>query len=178
MYNNSLEGSIPPSLERCSHLQDVCLCHNKLNGTIPEQLLGPQSLPLVLLNVSHNSLTGSLPPDVGNLKLLVALDVSYNKFSKEILAQLGDCLALETLYMQGNYFKGTIPDLSKLKGIQYVDLSNNNLLGQIPRYTINFHKQNLNLSFNNLEGDVPVEGVFRNASAVEVKGSIGLCGGI
>ena len=178
MYNNSLEGSIPPSLERCSHLQDVCLCHNKLNGTIPEQLLGPQFLPLVLLNVSHNSLTGSLPPDVGNLKLLVALDVSYNKFSKEILAQLGDCLALETLYMQGNYFKGTIPDLSKLKGIQYFDLSNNNLLGQIPRYTINFHKQNLNLSFNNLEGDVPVEGVFRNASAVEVKGSIGLCGGI
>nr|XP_023906823.1 probable LRR receptor-like serine/threonine-protein kinase At3g47570 [Quercus suber] len=38
--------------------------------------------------------------------------------------------------------------------------------------------QTLNLSFNNLEGDVPVEGVFRNVSAGEVKGNTGLCGGI
>ncbi|XP_065623648.1 putative receptor-like protein kinase At3g47110 isoform X2 [Quercus suber] len=176
LYNNSLEGSIPTSLGRCSHLQEVYLFRNKLNGTIPEQLFG---LPLVQINVSHNSLTGFLPPDFGNLKLLVALDVSYNKFSKEIPAQLGECLALETLYMQGNSFEGTIPDLSKLKGIQYLDLSHNNLSGQITSYMANFPVlQTLNLSFNNLEGDVPVEGVFRNASAFEVKGNTGLCGGI
>ena len=81
--------------------------------------------------------------------------------------------------MQGNSFEVTIPDLSKLKGIQYLELSHNHLSGQIPSYTVNFPVlQILNLSFNNLEGDVPVEGVFRNASAVEVKGNIGLCGGI
>ena len=97
--------------------------------------------------MSHNSLTDSLPPDSRNLKLLVALDVSYNKFSKEIPAQLGDCLALETLYMQGNSFEGTIPDLRKLKGIQYLDLSHNNLSGQITSYMANFPVlQTLNLS--------------------------------
>ncbi|XP_075643721.1 uncharacterized protein LOC142614959 [Castanea sativa] len=176
LFNNSLEGSIPTSIGRCSHLQGVDLDHNKLNGTIPEQLFG---LPLVQIDVSHNSLTDFLLPDFGNLKLLVDLDVSYNKFSKEIPAHLGDYLALETLYMQGNSFEGTIPDLSKLKGIQYLDLSNNNLSGQITSYMANFPVlQTLNLSFNNLEGDVPVEGVFRNASAVEVKGNTGLCGGI
>ncbi|KAM4072129.1 hypothetical protein ACB094_11G113800 [Castanea mollissima] len=176
LFNNSLEGSIPTSLGRCSHLQGVSLHHNKLNGTIPKQLFG---LPLVQIDVSHNSLTSFLPPDFGNLKLLVGLDVSYNKFSKEIPTQLGYCLALETLCMQGNSFEGTIPNLSKLKGIQYLDLSNNNLSGQITSYMANFPVlQTLNLSFNNLEGDVPVEGVFRNASAVEVKGNTGLCGGI
>ncbi|KAK4592873.1 hypothetical protein RGQ29_017146 [Quercus rubra] len=176
LFNNGLEGSVPTSLGRCSHLQGVYLSQNKLNGTIPKQLFG---LPLVQIDVSHNSLTGFLSPDFGNLKLLVLLDVSYNKFSKEIPAQLGDCLALETLYMQGNSFEGTIPDLSKLKGIQYLDLSHNNLSGQITSYMANFPVlQTLNLSFNNLEGDVPVEGVFRNASAVEVKGNTGLCGGI
>ncbi|XP_050282273.1 putative receptor-like protein kinase At3g47110 [Quercus robur] len=174
--NNNLEGSIPTSLGRCSHLQEVYLAHNKLNSTIPEQLFG---LPLVKFDVSHNSLTGFLPPDFGNLKFLVLLDVSYNKFSKEIPAQLGECLALVTLYMQGNSFEGTIPVLSKLKGIQYLDLSHNNLSGQITIYMANFPVlQTLNLSFNNLEGDVPVEGVFRNASAVEVEGNTGLCGGI
>nr|XP_023896791.1 putative receptor-like protein kinase At3g47110 [Quercus suber] len=176
LFNNSLEGSIPTSLGRCSHLQEAYLSHNKLSGTIPEQLFG---LPLVQIYVSHNSLTVFLPPDFGNLKLLVLLDVSYNKFSKEIPAQLGDCLALVTLYMQGNSFEGTIPNLSKLKGIQYLDLSHNNLSGQIPSYMVYFPVlQTLNLSFNNLEGDVAVEGVFRNASAVEVKGNTGLCGGI
>ncbi|KAM3733180.1 hypothetical protein ACB098_11G115700 [Castanea mollissima] len=176
LYNNSLEGNIPTSLGRCSHLQEIYLHHNKLNGIIPEQLFG---LPLVQIDGSHNSLIGFLPPDFGNLKLLVDLDVSYNKFSKEIPAQLGDCLALETLYMQGNSFEGTIPDLSKLKGIQYLDLSHNNLSGQITSYMANFPVlQTLNLSFNNLEKDVPVEGVFRNASAVEVKGNTSLCGGI
>jgi LRR receptor-like serine/threonine-protein kinase EFR len=178
LYNNSLEGSIPTSLGRCSYLQDVRLCHNKLNGTIPKQLLGLPALSVVL-NVSHNSLTGPLPPEVGNLKSLVALDLSYNKFSKEIPGQLKDCLALEVLYMQGNFFEGTIPDLSGLKGIQYLDLSHNNLTGTIPSYMVSFSSlQNLNLSFNNLEGEVPEQGVFRNATAIEVYGNRGLCGGI
>jgi LRR receptor-like serine/threonine-protein kinase EFR len=179
LYNNSLEGSIPSSLGNCRYLLDVHLCHNKLNGTIPKELIGIPSLARVL-NVSHNSLTGPLPAEVGNLNLLQALDVSYNKFSKEIPAELGwGCLALETLYMQGNSFEGTIPDLSKLEGIQYLDLSHNNLSGQIPSYMVNFPVLNiLNLSFNNLEGEVPTEGVFRNASAVEVEGNSALCGGI
>ena len=81
--------------------------------------------------------------------------------------------------MQGNSFEGTILDLSKLKGFQYLDLSHNNLSGQIPSYIVNFPVLKfLNLSFNNLEGEVPIERVFRNASAVEVKGNSALCGGI
>ena len=81
--------------------------------------------------------------------------------------------------MQVKFFEGTIPDLRKLKGIQYLDLSHNILSGQIPSYMVNFPMlQNLNLSFNNLEGKVPVEGVFRNASAVEVYSNSALCWGI
>jgi LRR receptor-like serine/threonine-protein kinase EFR len=116
LYNNSLEGSIPSSLGNCSYLLDVRLCPNKLNGTIHLELISIPSLSKVL-NVSHNSLMGPLPAVVGNLNLLQALDVLYNKFSKESTTQLGGCLALETLYMQRNSFEGTIPNLSKLKGI-------------------------------------------------------------
>lgn len=38
--------------------------------------------------------------------------------------------------------------------------------------------KNLNLSINNLEGKVPMQGVFRNAAAIEVYGNSGFCGGI
>ncbi|GFY92976.1 leucine-rich repeat protein kinase family protein [Actinidia rufa] len=56
--------------------------------------------------MSHNSLTGMLPPEVGNLKVLVILDVSYNKLSGEIPSTLGRCFSLGYLYRQENFFNG------------------------------------------------------------------------
>ncbi|XP_050262110.1 polygalacturonase inhibitor 2-like [Quercus robur] len=67
----------------------------------------------LIQSINSGAVGGSLPSEVGNLKLLVALDVSYNKLSNKIPNQLGDCLSLETLYMRGNFFEGTIPDLRK-----------------------------------------------------------------
>lgn len=36
--------------------------------------------------------------------------------------------------------------------------------------------QYLNISFNKLNGEAPKEGVFRNASAISIKGNNDLCG--
>ncbi|CAL5426845.1 unnamed protein product [Camellia sinensis] len=177
MQNNSLEGSIPSSFGNCKYLQYLDLSHNKFSGTIPIQLVGISAFSRGL-NLSHNSLTGSLPVEVENMRILTVLDVSYNKLSGEIPSELGSCLALEQLYMQSNFFRGTIPHLSNLRSLRYLDISNNSLDGQIPSYLVNISSLlNLNLSYNNLEGEVPVGGVFKNASAVEVYGNKNLCGG-
>ncbi|KAK3429020.1 hypothetical protein EUGRSUZ_E00436 [Eucalyptus grandis] len=179
LYNNSLEGSIPLSLGDCKSLQDLVLYHNKFTGTIPSHMIRPSSL-IIFLDVSHNSLSGPLPPDVGNLKNLISLDVSYNQISGEIPTTLGNCLGFEELYMQSNHFRGPIPQFKGLKGIRFLDLSNNNLTGQIPEFLVNLSSslQFLNLSFNNLEGEVPVRGIFGNTSAFEVDGNREICGGI
>ncbi|KAL7173199.1 hypothetical protein ACSBR2_032633 [Camellia fascicularis] len=129
--------------------------------------------------MSHNSFTRSLPSEIADFRNLVMLDVSHNILSGDIPGSLGKCLALEQLYLQSNSFQGTIPDLGELMGIQYFDLSSNNLSGQIPMYMVNFSSlQNLNISWNNLEGEVQVQGVFKNASAIEFFGNSKLCGGI
>ncbi|KAK3429021.1 hypothetical protein EUGRSUZ_E00437, partial [Eucalyptus grandis] len=177
--NNSLEGSIPLSLGDCKSLQFLYLFHNKFTGTIPSHMIRPSSL-IILLDVSHNSLSGALPADVGNLKNLISLNVSYNQISGEIPTTLGNCLGLEELYMQSNHFRGPIPQFKGLKGIRFLDLSNNNLSGQIPEFLVNLLSslQFLNLSFNNLEGEVPVRGIFGNTSAFEVDGNREICGGI
>ncbi|XP_028098542.1 putative receptor-like protein kinase At3g47110 [Camellia sinensis] len=163
LNNNSLQGNIP---------------ENKLNDTIPELLMNLLSLS-VGLDILYNSLTGTLLVEVGNLKELLILDVSYNKLSGEIPSALGRCLALVQLYMQQNLFHGIIPSISQLTGLQYLDLSSNKFSGQIPQYMVNLSfLLNLNLSNNNLEGEVPTQGVFSNASAVEIYNNIKLCGGI
>lgn len=113
MHNKGLEGSIPLSLGKCSYLQDVRLFLNKLNGTIPKEFLCLPALSRVL-SVSHNSLTRSLPAEVGNLKTLVYLDVSFNKFSNEIPGELGDW---KHFMCKGTSLKEPIPDLRKLRGI-------------------------------------------------------------
>ena len=60
------------------------------------QLIGT-SLPLLNVNLSHNSFTGKLPFEVGNLKNINQMDISNNNLSGEIPTSIGNCLTLEYL---------------------------------------------------------------------------------
>ncbi|XP_043705123.1 putative receptor-like protein kinase At3g47110 [Telopea speciosissima] len=179
LHNNSLQGSIPVSLVNCQSLQILYLCHNKLNGTIPKEIIGLPSISIAF-NLSHNSLSGPLPFEIGQLQNVGAMDISYNNLSGEIPPTLADCMSLELLHMQGNFFQGTIPpSFSSLKTLQDLDMSSNNLSGPIPSFLDQFPSLlKLNLSFNNFEGTVPITGVFGNATALSITGNSNLCGGI
>ncbi|CAK9173573.1 unnamed protein product [Ilex paraguariensis] len=173
-----LEGNIPPSLGNCQHLTWLTLSQNNFSGNIPKQLFGIATLSVMLL-LGQNRLSGSLPLEVDNLKNLVELDVSENELSGEIPSSLGSCTNLERLCLEGKFFQGSIPNsLQSLRGLQEFDLSSNNLSGPIPIYLEKFSLQYLNLSFNDLEGQVPMEGIFSNASEISVVGNHRLCGGI
>ncbi|KAL7202454.1 hypothetical protein ACSBR1_034012 [Camellia fascicularis] len=135
---------------------------------------------LLLLNVSQNYLTGSLPVEFGNLKNLEGLDVSKNTLSGNIPSTLGSCVQLTILNMEGNMFWGIIPSsLNSLRSLEELDLSRNNLSGTIPDYLESFvFLKKLNLSFNDFEGAVPEKGVFKDPTIVSVKGNNNLCEGI
>ncbi|KAJ0558169.1 putative protein kinase RLK-Pelle-LRR-XII-1 family [Helianthus annuus] len=178
MFSNMFEGEIPSSLGNCRHLLELLLNDNKLTGKIPPRILQLSSLSITL-NLSQNNLFGSLPTEVGDLKMLTALDLSYNNLSGNIPSSLGSCGSLSSLSLKGNLFQGMIPpSLSSLKGLIELDISDNNLSGQIPRFLERFLLEYLNLSYNDLEGEVPQLGVFANASAFSILGNNRLCGGI
>ncbi|CAL9132885.1 unnamed protein product [Musa textilis] len=176
--SNELHGPIPPTLAHCP-LNTLDLSFNKLSGTLPKEILSISTLT-VFLNVSSNSLTGSLPPQVGNLKNVRALDVSKNKLSGQIPGSIGECEVLQYLHMEENLFDGPLPpSFSGLKGLQELDISRNNLSGSIPRFLGRFpFLRLLNISFNNFEGEVPRDGIFRNARAFSFAGNNKLCGGV
>ncbi|KAK4579479.1 hypothetical protein RGQ29_029232 [Quercus rubra] len=165
LNNNTLEGEIPSSLSNCSNLRLIDLIVNNLKGKIPAEL--GSLMKLEELQLSRNNLTG------GQLKGLLWFVVAVNKLS-------GNCLILEYLSLQGNSFEGSLPSsIASLKGLQNLDVSQNNLSGSIPKgiEKLLFLKY-LNISFNNFEGEVPIEGVFKNTSAISLIGNTKLCGGI
>ncbi|OVA02667.1 Protein kinase domain [Macleaya cordata] len=106
--------------------------------------------------MNGNKLTGQIPSSIGNLSLLNRLYLGGNDLSGTVPYSLGAAITA-TFKKQSS------------RGIQEIDLSSNNLSGQIPRYleTVPFLEK-LNLSFNNLEDEVPEEGIFRNASAISI----------
>jgi len=179
LHQNMFEGSIPRSIGNCQHLQYLNLAQNKLRGIIPLEIFDIFSLSN-LLNLSHNSLSGSLPREVGMLKNIGMLDVSENHLSGDIPGTIGECITLEYLHLQGNSFNGTIPSsMASLKGLRNLDLSRNQLYGSIPSAMQNISGlEYLNVSFNKLEGEVPTNGVFGNESHVVIIGNNKLCGGV
>ncbi|KAF8028315.1 hypothetical protein BT93_E1047 [Corymbia citriodora subsp. variegata] len=175
LSGNQFRGHIPSHLDECQSLTMLDLSNNNLNG-----LVFPTVKTLLYINLSHNHMSGALPTEVGQMDHLDTLDISGNMFGDEIPSTLGDCNALVVLIMKDNHFQGSIPQsISSLRSIEKLDLSNNNLSGEIPKFLETFHfLEILNLSCNNFEGMLPIEGVFKNASAIFIAGNIKLCGGI
>ncbi|KAK4401286.1 putative receptor-like protein kinase [Sesamum angolense] len=197
LWSNQLTGSIPNSIGKLQKLKILSLPQNILSGKIPssfgnltmltEMYLQANYLQEVFtlsslsefLDISSNSLVGSLPSDVSGLQHLVLLNLSNNKLSGAIPDSFGSLISLRELYLANNSFHGNIsPSLSSLKSLEVLNLSQNDFTGEIPDFleTLPFLR-NLNLSFNDFEGEVPVEGVFRNGSQVSVNGNPRLCGG-
>ncbi|CAL5435689.1 unnamed protein product [Camellia sinensis] len=178
LAENNIHGSIPPSLGNCHSLLGLELHKNNFNGSIPPEIMSLSSISIYLM-LDHNALTGSLPSEVGSLKNLGYMDVSHNRLSGPIPNTLSNCLSLEWLQLEANSFEGEIPQsLSMLRGLRVLDLSRNNLSGQIPSYLGELQLDMLNLSFNMLHGQVPIQGVFRNSTAISIVGNNDLCGGI
>ncbi|XP_017984238.1 PREDICTED: probable LRR receptor-like serine/threonine-protein kinase At3g47570 [Theobroma cacao] len=165
MNGNRLSRNIPHSIGNMTELFELRLDGNNLEGTIPSTLWN--CVHLQVLNLSQNNLKGTIPKEVIGLS-------SLSKSHTWQLPKLG------ASFYEGNLFEGTIPgSLSSLKGLQDLDLSRNNLSGQILEFLQGFiFLQYLNLSFNNFEGEVPRQGVFTNISSSSLLGNSKPCGGI
>ncbi|XP_048319672.2 probable LRR receptor-like serine/threonine-protein kinase At3g47570 [Ziziphus jujuba] len=179
LEQNMFEGSIPQTIGNCTSLNILNLSKNSISGTIPREVIGLSSLS-IFLSLSNNFLTGTVPSEVGRLKNLGELDLSENKLSGELPSNLGECVSLERLHLEGNEFDGTIPQaLESLRGLEEMDLSRNNLSGLIPKFLGELLSLKvLNLSYNNFDGELPGKGIFSNAAGVSVIGNDKLCGGI
>ncbi|XP_074335524.1 receptor-like protein 7 [Apium graveolens] len=86
----------------------IDLSKNNFEGKISEYT--GNLLSLRFLNLSHNHLTGHIPPSIANLTVLESLDLSSNQLEGEIPGQLTGLYSLALLNLSYNKLRGHIPE--------------------------------------------------------------------
>jgi len=84
------------------------------------------------LNLSCNQLTGSIPPEIGNLTNLKYLYLDDNELTGSIPSEIGNLTNLTGFYLQDNQLSGIIPDEICNQGDSSPGLSNNQLCPPYP----------------------------------------------
>ncbi|XP_062081130.1 receptor-like protein 7 [Humulus lupulus] len=179
MSHNALSGAVPSSLFTMPSLSEVQLDDNQFAG--PLTIHSVTSFNLTLLSLSQNRLSGPIPKSLSKLESLTSLSLDSNNFSGIVELDMFSKLSnLRELFISDNSFVVTYTDsnftLPKLFSLglascsmrtkfpnflrsqdelQYLDLSNNKIEGEIPNWFINMgveYFNHLNLSHNNLTG--------------------------
>ena len=86
------------------------------------------------ISLIRNNISGTIPPEVGDLKTLKGLNLSYNDLSGDIPNELGNLEELTSLNLFSNKLTGTVPpELGNLRSLTFFSLAVNDLGGVIPK---------------------------------------------
>ncbi len=135
----------------------VNLSSNSLAGSIPPELGNLASLEVLALY--SNALTGPIPSELGNLANLEWLSLYINALTGPIPSELGNLANLERLLLDQNALTGPIPvELGNLARLKWLNLADNALTGPIPSELGNLViLESLYLTDNALTGPIPSE---------------------
>ncbi|KAB2595060.1 receptor-like protein 12 [Pyrus ussuriensis x Pyrus communis] len=157
-----LYGEFPIGIFHLPNLEELRLHSNiDLNGYFPNF---NRTNSLKILDVSETNFSGELPSSIGNLHSLNYFDISTCSFHSHVPFSFGNLTQLSFLVMASfhDVSAGQFLDpdsfscFGKLTKLNYLDLSDNNLQGNFPRFVANLTQLAfLALSDNSLTGEIP-----------------------
>ncbi|KAI3800025.1 hypothetical protein L1987_35332 [Smallanthus sonchifolius] len=159
LSENSFSGSLPSTLQKLSLCNDLDLHSNLFTGEISEWIGELGSLQTVAL--SQNMFSGAVPNAIGNIQSLKILNISDNGFSGSLPASMVNCKNIQILDVSRNSLTGFLPTWVFQLGLQAVLFSDNKLTGSINvavTSSIDASHQNLqflDISHNELSGEIP-----------------------
>ena len=159
---------------------ELLLSRNSLTGSIPPELGSLTGLTQLSLGNNEN-LTGRIPPELGSLTHLTHLHLHNDDLIGSIPAELGDLVNLRELRLDNNNLSGPIPaELSSLTLLTQLWLQRNELTGPIPPVLGSLTLlTDLRLGGNLLTGPIPPElGTLVNLRTLSLGGNENLRGSI
>ncbi|MFC1547284.1 immunoglobulin domain-containing protein, partial [Candidatus Neomarinimicrobiota bacterium] len=154
---------------RVTHLD---LYQNNLTGTIPPEIGDLTNLRYLFL--LDNQLGGEIPSEIGNLTSLTSLTCGLNQLSGAIPPAIGNLSNLMGINLSGNQLSGPIPnEIGALVNLTSLQLSGNQLSGSLPTGIWGLTNLNyLAMGDNQLGGSIPAEiGDLVNLTSLYLSGN-------
>ena len=167
--DNPLDQWEGVSTDPSGRVTSLSLPANSLSGSIPKEIGNLTGLSL--LDLSRNQLTGPIPKEIGTLTMLGILILSSNQLTGPIPKEVGNLTGLRTLLLRRNELSGPIPgEVRNLANLWFLDLTNNQLSGTIPTEIGKLtNLWFLELGGNQLTGSIPREiGKLTNLRVLEL----------
>ncbi|XP_028803497.1 receptor-like protein EIX2 [Neltuma alba] len=195
LKSNKFSGQVPFQICYMRLLQVLDLAQNKLTGQIPKcishlsaiSIVNSSSESYIRCNGANNkrhlvleellSLKGRVDYYRAILGLITSIDLSSKKLSGEIPMEITRLKGLHFLNVSNNCLSGQIPKaFGNLESLESVDFSRNHLVGEIPQSITKLSFLSfLNLSRNDLEGRIPTGTQLQSFEASSFAGN-NLCG--
>ncbi|XP_039129696.1 receptor-like protein EIX2 [Dioscorea cayenensis subsp. rotundata] len=143
----------PTWLKTQRALNLICLSEAGLSGNVPTWFWNFSLVGFMLLNISHNDLSGTIP--AFPTFFLQVIDLSSNKF-EGLIPELNSG-SLYIIDLSDNSFSGTIPSsFASASQVEALALSHNHINGSIPLFFCGLNSLTvLDLSSNNMSGELP-----------------------
>ncbi|CAA0824270.1 disease resistance family protein / LRR family protein [Striga hermonthica] len=156
LHGNNFSGHIPSSLQNCTELIKIDFGGNNLGGDIPNWI-DTRFHKLRFLVLQSNNLSGEISPFICQLTSLQVLDLSNNKLSGRLPQCLNNLTTMTTKRIFGRPQSRDMPE-SFAFAIEIQEGASIALKGRELTYNANlFLVISIDLSMNNLSGDIPRE---------------------
>ncbi|KAI4964098.1 hypothetical protein ZWY2020_008392 [Hordeum vulgare] len=154
LSNNTLSGSIPNTFGNLTKLTTLYLDDNKFSGHVPQEI--GTLMNLKYLQLGGNNLSGPLPPELCIGGMLESLTASDNNLNGPLPSSLINCSSLVRVRLERNQIEADISEMGVYPNLVYIDMSSNNLFGQLSYQWGRCHNLTmLRISNNNLTGKIP-----------------------
>jgi M6 family metalloprotease-like protein len=144
-----------------SRVTHIWFCNNNLSGTLPPEIGDLEELnELTAYNYPTTGyISGPIPPEIGKLSKLRSISFQLNQLSGTIPVEIFHLSNLQWLELNYNNFNGTIPkEIGLLEKLESLNFSYNQLTGSIPKEIGQLTKlTDLTLWGNQLTGSIPSE---------------------
>ena len=136
---------------------ELNLEQGKLSGSLPPEIGDLENLRV--LNLAFNGLSGPIPPEIADLENLRVLNLAFNGLSGPIPPEIANLGNLRDLELGGNGLTGSIPpELGNMTSLEFLSIWGNFLTGSVPPELGNLASLgHLDLGNNELTGPIPAE---------------------